>query len=199
LITRDAGCAVALIVARLQRHPARRGGEVLIPLRLRVDDRARGIDHHAGAVRRAARPHGRLDVAALGADARHQQRHVAHHGAHLRQLLREGGADHQRALAVAVPLVGHQLRHVLVQRAPAHVEELQVGAARIRGAAQHDHAAVRPFHIRFHRIEAHVGADRDGIGAVAVEGFARVLARGGADVAALGVQDQRDVRIRSFR
>ncbi len=85
---------------------------------------------------------------------------------------------------------------MLVQRAAAHVQELQVGAARVRRAAQHDHAAVRPRHVGLDRIEAHVRIDGHRIGAVAVERFARVLVRGGADVAALGVEHQRDVWIR---
>jgi hypothetical protein len=36
-----------------------------------------------------------------------------------------------------------------------------------------------------------MGRQRDGVGLVALEGFAGVLLGGGADVAALGVQDDR--------
>ena len=31
-------------------------------------------------------------------------------------VIREGGSDYQRALAVAVPFIGYQLCHMLVQR-----------------------------------------------------------------------------------
>ena len=182
-------------VARLERDAARGGAEVFTRFRARVQDRARGIDHHAHAVRGAPGRHGGRHVAALGADARHQQRHVADDRAHLRQLVREGGADHQRALAVLVPFFSHQARHVLVQRLAVDIQKLQVGTARIRGAAQDDDTALFPLHIRFNGIGTHIGIHGDGVGAVALERLARVLGRGGADVAALGVQDQRDVRI----
>jgi hypothetical protein len=114
--------------------------------------------------------------------------------ARTRQFFREGRADHQRALAVGF--------HFCATSAPRagtaacrHVQELQIRTARIRGAAQDDHAAIAPLHVRLDRIKAHVRIDGHGIGTVAVVGFARVLARRGADVAALGVEDQRDVRI----
>ena len=86
-------------------------------------------------------------------------------------------------------------RHAQVERLAAGFQELQVRTARVGGAAQHDHAAVRPGEIGFDRVRAHVGADGDGIGAVALEGLGGVLFGRGADVAALGVQHQRDVGV----
>ena len=62
--------------------------------------------------------------------------------AHAGNLGREGGADDQRALAGGVPLARHQPGHALVELHAADVEELQVAAARVRGAAEQDHALV---------------------------------------------------------
>ena len=69
-----------------------------------------------------------LDIAALRADARHQERHVADDRAHFAQLLRPGRADHQRAVAVAVPVARDVLGDVLVQRLPPQSQVLQVPA-----------------------------------------------------------------------
>ena len=62
--------------------------------------------------------------------------------AHAGNLGREGGADDQRALAGGVPLARHQPGDALVELHAADVEELQVAAARVRGAAEQDHALV---------------------------------------------------------
>jgi hypothetical protein len=78
---------------------------------------------------------------------------------------------------------------------PAGLEELQVGAAGVGGAAEDDDAALLPGEIRLDRIETHVGIHRQRVGAVALEGLARVLLGGGADVAALGVEDHRDAGV----
>ena len=79
-------------------------------------------------------------ISPLGADARHQQRHLADELAHPRDLLRESRTNDQRALPGGVPLARHQPRHPLKQfLATAHVEKLQVAAAGVGGAAQQDH------------------------------------------------------------
>ncbi len=49
--------------------------------------------------------------------------------------------------------------------------------------------------VRLHRVEAHVRADRDGVRLVALEGFLGIVLGGGADVAALGVEDDGDAGI----
>jgi GGDEF domain-containing protein len=178
--------------ARCQRHAARLRRVVLALAR--VHDRARGIDHHAGALRRAARAHGRLDVAALGADARHQQRHVADDGAHLAS----SSGKVAPTTSAHWPLRFHFSATSAPRAGTAAGRRRRGIAGRSRPRSRCGTARSRrgpPFHIRRDRIEAHVGVDGDGVGAVAVEGFARVLVRGGADVAALGVEDQRDVRI----
>jgi hypothetical protein len=74
----------------------------------------------------------------LGADAGHEQRHVAHNFTDAGDLGREGGADHQTDLAGGVPLVGCQSGDALVQSLIANIEELQVGATRVGGAAEQD-------------------------------------------------------------
>ena len=77
---------------------------------------------------------------------------------------------------------------------PSQALVLQVVAARVGGAAQQEGALARVLQVGLHRIEAHEGRQRDGVRAVALEGLARVLFGGRADVAALGVQDHRHVR-----
>ncbi len=66
---------------------------------------------------------------------------------------------------------------------------LEIPGAGIRGAAQQNRAAVGPGEKGQHRVLAHVGIDGDGVGAVALEGLARVGLGGIADVAALRVED----------
>ena len=83
-----------------------------------------------------------------------------------------------------------------VQRHAAGIQRLQVGAARVGSATQHDGATLAALQVRQHRIETHVGIDRHGAGVVTLEGFTGVLLGGGADVAALGIEDQRHLRVR---
>src|SRR5690606_37088887 len=102
---------------QLPRGPGRRLGIVLAGGG--VEDPARGIDHQPGAVGGRPVAHHRLDVAALGTDARDQQRHVADDPADHLEFSGEGGADHQGAVAVDVPSGRDRARHVLVQRRAA--------------------------------------------------------------------------------
>ncbi len=55
------------------------------------------------------RPH----ITALSAHARDQEGHVPGESTNLREFPRIGGADHQRAIAAAVPAAGRQLREPL--------------------------------------------------------------------------------------
>ena len=48
--------------------------------------------------------------------------------------------------------------------------------------------------IRLHRIKAHERRERDGICAIALKGFNRILLGCGADIAALGIQNDRHQR-----
>ena len=112
----------------------------------------------------------------------------------VRQLVRERGTDHQTALAVLDPLVGDHACDAHVQRLATAVERLQVGAARVAGAAQGDHRAAER-EVRHHRVAAEIRVDRDGMRAVPGERLAGVVLGRRSDVAALGVEDQRDVGI----
>jgi hypothetical protein len=67
-------------------------------------------------------------------------------------------------------------------------------AAGVGGAAQQEQALAVVGQVGLDRVEAHEGRQRDRVGAVALEGLARVLLGGAADVAALGVQDHRHRR-----
>src|SRR5690606_15706607 len=110
--------------------------------------------------------------------------------------LRKPRAYYQGALAVAIPPIPSERRHTQIQRrAVGRLYELQVGAAGIGCAAQDDDALVVPFQVGRYRVGAHVGIDRDGVSLIALEGFARILLRCRSDVAALGVQNNGQVRV----
>jgi hypothetical protein len=71
---------------------------------------------------------------------------------------------------------------------------LQIVAAGVGGAAQQKCALARVLQIRLHRVKAHERRKRDGVRAVALKRLFGVLLGSGANVAALGVQDDRHVR-----
>ena len=158
-----------------------------------VEHGSRRVDDHAEAGAVGAGCDGGLDVAALRAHAGHQQRQVADDGPHLPQLVGVGGTDHEAAVADVVPLVGHSPGDVGVQRLAVDHQRLEVAAARVAGAAQHEHATVGVAQERLDRVGAQVRVHGDDVGAVAVERFAGVLLGGAADVAALGVEHQQHV------
>src|SRR3546814_16053234 len=89
------------------------------------------------------------------------------------QLLRPGRADHQRAVAVAVPVAGDAFGDVLVERATANVQVLELNGAGIGCVAQDHHAPVGAVEERLHRVAAQVGIGGDSVGGVAVEGVGR--------------------------
>src|SRR3546814_8394725 len=64
------------------------------------------------------------------------------------------------------------------------------------GVAQDHHALVGAVEERLHRVTAQVRIGGDCVGAVAVEGFGRVVLGGAADVTTLGVEDHRDTGVR---
>lgn len=82
------------------------------------------------------------------------------------------------------------VRDVCPQRPPADVERLEVAAAGVRRAAQDERAVLGIGEERFDRVVTEVRVERDDVCAVAIERLACVELRGGADVAALRVEDQ---------
>jgi O-antigen/teichoic acid export membrane protein len=108
------------------------------------------------------------------------------------------------ALATTVPMVvlclaGNWIVQVLYKDRPSYWDAgpwLQVLAAGVRGATQDEHPTVAVLEERCDRVGAEVWVHRHGIGAVPHERFDRVLLGGGADVAALGVEDEQRVRLR---
>ena len=176
----------SIVAAPWRRRRSRR--------RRRVEDRTRAAHDQASPVGRRAGPHGGRRVAVLGTDSRDEDREVADDLAHVRQLARERRTDHQTALAVVDPLVGDHAGDAHVQRLATAVERLQVGAARVAGAAQGDHRAAER-EVRQDRVAAQVRVDRDGVRPVPGERLARVVLGRRSDVAALGVEDQRHVGI----
>jgi hypothetical protein len=91
---------------------------------------------------RTAGAYGGFDVAALGADSRHEQGHVAGQCANAGDFAREGGADDERALAARIPVAADQAGEPLVELFTTDVEKLQVAAAGVRGSTEHDDALV---------------------------------------------------------
>ena len=83
----------------------------------------------------------------------------------------------------------------LVERHSGDIEHLQVVAARVAGAAKQEGAAVRIRKKGVDRVLAHVGRKRDRVRVVAFERLARIVLGRGADVAALGVEDHRHLRM----
>ncbi len=143
---------------------------------------------------RASRPAStvRAHVAALGADAGDEDRHVAHDRPHGRELGRIGGADHDGAVAVPVPVLGDAPRHGAVERLAADLTG--PGTRRRRGwRCGRGRSCPRSARSRKgrERLAAEIGVDRDGVGAEPVEGVVDVALVGRADVAALGVVDDR--------
>ena len=70
------------------------------------------------------------DVAALRADAGHQQRHVADQRTHLSEFARIRRADHQRAIAVRVPVARDELRDVAMPQALLRATQELIPATR---------------------------------------------------------------------
>ncbi len=141
----------------------------------------------------------RLDVAALRAHPREQERRARHELAHAREVLGDSragdGADvgqarlAQAARAEPVDDRGEALPERL---AVGQLEVLDVGGARVGGADEHeDPGALRPADLqdRVEHVAAHERVDREGVGAEAGHIPERAL---GVGDQALGV-DARDV------
>src|SRR6185312_7768946 len=129
-------------------------------------------------------------------DARNQQWHVSDTGANLGDLLRHCGAHYQGTLAVRVPALCHLVGDVQVERGAVFQPQiLQIRAAGVGGTAEDDHPFVAIFQIRLYGVVPHVGIDRHRVGGVALERFAGILGGGSADVAALGIQHDGQVRV----
>lgn len=92
---------------------------------------------------------------------RDEQRQARRKGPDLAQLARVGGTDEQAAVTVAVPRGLGQFRNVLVQGRPSGEQVLQFAAARVRGPAKYDHAAVEAIEIGSQCVPAEVGLDGD--------------------------------------
>ena len=77
----------------------------------------------------------------------------------------------------------------------AHGEILQLARARIRGAAEDEDAAVCAAEERLQRVVAQVGLGCHRVGAVDIEERAGVRLAGATDVAALGVEQDGNLRV----
>ena len=108
-----------------------------------------------------------------------------------RELCRVGRPDDEPAVTERRPACRHHLGDALVQRPAADLEVLQLAAAGVAGAADREHRAAGEQ--RADGIGAEVWVARDGVSPVAIERLAGVELGGRADVAALGVEDDRHV------
>lgn len=91
------------------------------------------------------------------------------------------------------------MSHVLIKRNGfsgfADFQELEVRSAGIGSTCQNNRSLARIFQIRFDRVESHIRAQSNGIGVITFKNFPGILLRRCADVATLGIQNDRDVRI----
>ena len=112
--------------------------------------------------------------------------------AHLGQLARVGGADHQQAVAARVPARRGELGHRPGRaRRPPTSRSCRSRAPGLEVRHRTMTPLVRVPQERLERIAAEVGIHRDRVRAVALEGLDGVALGGVADVAALGVEDHR--------
>ena len=107
-----------------------------------------------------------------------------------RELLRVGRPDDEPALTELRPARGDHLGDPLVQRPAGDVEVLQLAGAGVARPADGEHRAAGEQ--RAGGVGAEVRVVRHGVGAVAPEHLAGVELGGRADVAALGVEEDRD-------
>ena len=136
----------------------------------------------------------RCRVAPLSAHAGHENREVGRDRAHVGELLRVRGSDDEATIAPCRPVMRHHLGHVGVHRLAVGDERLDVVAPRIAGAAERDHTAP-VLEVGRHRVGAEVRIHGDRVSSVAPERLAGIVLGRGADVATLGVEDQRHVGV----
>jgi len=98
-----------------------------------VDDVARGRDHQTTAICGAACTHHCLDVAALGANAKHPQGHAADKPTHPAYFLAPGSAGDQHAFAMRVPVSCNGFGHTKIKWQITTVERLEISAVRRSG------------------------------------------------------------------
>ena len=77
-----------------------------------------------------------------GPDARHKQGKITDGGPNMVQFGGVGGTNHEAAITDLVPLGGHPTGNVEVKGLAVDVERLEVAAARVAGATEHEHPAV---------------------------------------------------------
>ena len=143
--------------------------------------------------------HAGFDVAALCADARNEQRHGLR-PACARPPVRPGRSRRPPVPAdrCVFQSVAARRAHLLIQRR-CRRRRASAGRRRPGLLVRQSRNAPRSGigEKRLERIAAHVGRQRDRIGLIALEGLARVVLGSRADVAALGIQDHRDLRMRA--
>ncbi len=142
-----------------------------------------------------------IGVTTLGPDTRHQERQARRDGAHHGHLLGSRGADHQaHGAGVACPAVGqtrHSERQGLSRRTGDRIgrdlQALELERARIGRPAQQVYEAVGAVEQRRDGLRPQVRARGHGVRIQRVIERDRVLGSRRADVAALGVRDERQV------
>jgi len=179
----------------------------LIALGASARDPPRHVDEEPAARSRACGrrgggpigENGRL-VTALGADARHEEREAGRDRPDLAQLPPCGRPDDEADRPARSPY-GRSPGHPGVERLGREagrfllgdLESLQLARARVRRSAQDVGEAIRPGKERRDGLLAEVWADRDRVGAQAVEQGDRLAGGRRADVAALRVHHDRDL------
>ena len=135
-----------------------------------------------------------LHVAALRADARNENRHVADESANFVEFIGIRCADDERAVAVLVPLTCHAARDEAIERLTVHGQVLKLARAWIGSAAEYDDAFLRSREERLKRFGSEIRVNRDCVRSQEVERRIHVTRIGVADVGALGVENHRNIR-----
>jgi hypothetical protein len=136
----------------------------------------------------------RIDVTALRADPRHEERQARGNGTDRLDLLGRRGTDHEPDRLAGAPARNtasdagvEWLLGRLAGRVRGHAQSLELAGARVRGPAQDVGEAIEPLQQRGDGLRPEVRADRDGVGAETVEQRHGLACGRGADVPALGV------------
>src|SRR6185312_8386449 len=115
----------------------------------------------------------------------------------LRELLGIGCTHHQHAVATAVPSGRGELGDGMVETsaAIAYRHVLEVARTGVGGATENHDAALLPPQERLQRVAAEVRIYGDRIGSISLESLDGIALGGAADVAALGVENDRHVGV----
>lgn len=131
------------------------------------------------------------EVAALGAYAGNEEKIFGRQGAQFAEFFGVGSAADEHEVVGGGPLLAALHDLGIEGQAVFLGGELKIGAALVGGQGQYDAPLARKGEEWAHGVFAHVGGEGDGVGAEGFKHSAGVGGGGIADVAALGVGDDK--------